>query len=163
MVLEEELFDGDLLSFAFQKPATALAGSGVFDLKVWPDLQLDNIRHNDTLRMKVDNVPQQNVDLALQDIRYPFSGCFLSGKQVEVAIAFLGCDSLPVGTPLTVSYLLNDGAAISENISTPRTLLRGEQFTHAFGETWTSHSSAIIKSPLGSVPHRTAWYAMTPC
>jgi len=133
VTLTEELFDGDLLSFTFQKPASALAGSGVFDLKVWPDLQLDNIRHNDTLRMKVDNVPQQNVDLALQDIRYPFSGCFLSGKQVEVAIAFLGCDSLPVGTPLTVSYLVNDGAAISENISTPRTLLRGEQFTHAFG------------------------------
>ncbi|NBC07176.1 MAG: T9SS type A sorting domain-containing protein [Bacteroidetes bacterium] len=134
VVLEEALFDGDLLSFAFQKPATALAGSGVFDLKVWPDLQLDNIRHNDTLRMTVDNVPQQNVDLALRDIRHPFSGCFLSEDRVEVAIDFLGCDSMPAGTPLAISYQVNGGTVITEDITTPRTLFRGEQFTHTFSD-----------------------------
>jgi Zn-dependent metalloprotease len=131
VTLTEELIDGDLLSFTFQKPASALAGSGVFDLKVWPDLDMDNIRHNDTLRMKVDNVPDQNIDLAIRDIRHPASGCFLSGSQVELEVAFLGCDSLPAAQQLTLAYQINDSDVIAETTDLP-SLKRGESFVYTF-------------------------------
>ncbi len=132
VLLSGEMQHEDIVEVVFNQPAEVLSGSGEYQLKVWTDLDIDNIPKNDTLFAKVDNVPEQNVDLAVRQISQPFSGCFLDEAAVELEIAFLGCDSLPAGAVLEASFQLNEDVVVTESLTTPRTLYRDESFVYRF-------------------------------
>ncbi len=133
-VLSQELSHEGLLTVQFNKAAAALAEPGRHQLQVWTALEVDNIPENNILSVTIDNIREQNVDLSLQALHQPSTGCFLGQPAIEVEIGFFGCDSLPAGAPLTASLLFN-GETVTETLQTPRTLFRGDAFRHTFSGT----------------------------
>ena len=79
---------------------------------------------------------QQNVDVALVDIISPASGCHLTNAEnVEVAVQFLGCDSLAAGTNIDVAFQLNGGGVITETMTLPGVIYAEDTVFYSFTAT----------------------------
>lgn len=156
LTLPSALTGGDTLTFTYAIPAAELALPAVHQLRCWAGLEADVASFNDTLELTVDNILEQNVDLGLGDILSPFSGCFLdqSSLPVQVQFGFFGCDSLPAGETLEVSYRLNNGAVVSESATLPNTLYRGDFFNYTF------NNQALLPVSVGN--ELDAWITYSP-
>ena len=123
---------GDTITYTYTIPAEELSLAAIHQLRCWAGLSGDGSAFNDTLKMTVDNILEQNVDFGLMQIQRPFSGCFLGQQPVSFQVGFYGCDSIAAGEPIELRYRMNSGAVVSESIVLPYTLYRGDSFVHDF-------------------------------
>ena len=125
---------GDSISFTFSQPVAALSQPGTYTLTIGADLNNDNTPENNATELTIRRIYDQNVDLGMNDVPLPLPGCLLGNEKVAVAIGFEGCDSIEAGQPLEVFYQVNGGAVVSESITVPFNLSRGETFVHTFSQ-----------------------------
>jgi Zn-dependent metalloprotease len=154
LTLSETLHGGDTLFYTYAMPAAGLALPAVHQLRCWAGLPGDGSAFNDTLAMTVDNILEQNVDLGLDQIERPFSGCFMAQEQVYLQVGFYGCDSIAAGTPLELYYSLNGGAPVREEAALPFTLYRGDSFRYTF--------SSPVDIPVSNSNTLSAWVHYEP-
>ncbi len=128
LTLAASLAGGDTLIYTFPTTTADLTTPEVHRLRIWSELDADQITFNDTLDMTVDNIVAQNVDLKLEVVRNPVNACFQGMEDLQVEIGFYGCDSIAAGESVEVAYQLNGGAVMTETITLPNTLTRGETF-----------------------------------
>jgi len=108
---------GDTLTYTFTAKAD-LSTVGMHNVSSWVKFGLDNQALNDSVvGMSLEHKLQQNEDVAMVKILTPVSGCQLSNAEsVKIAVQFLGCDSLAVGTNVDVAYQVNGGTIVTETI-----------------------------------------------
>ncbi len=125
---------GDTLVYTFSTPVAELSVPGKFTLQAGVQFPIDNTPGNDTKTIEVERVFYQNVDVGVASIQRPLPSCFLETEPITVEIGFYGCDSIAAGQNIDVFYQLNGSPIISESVSLPTTLLRGETYLHTFDE-----------------------------
>ncbi len=128
LVLVASLTGGDTLMYTFPTTTADLASPAAHRLQIWSELEADQIAFNDTLSMTVDNILAQNVDLKLERVESPVNGCFQGLEGLRVEVGFYGCDSIEAGENVEVAYRLNGGDVVTQTLSIPNTLYRGESF-----------------------------------
>ncbi|MEO1261558.1 MAG: M4 family metallopeptidase [Bacteroidota bacterium] len=125
---------GDTVTFTFAEPIADLIQPGIYTLTVGADFVGDNTPDNNVAEMVLERIYDQNVDLGVTDLPDPLPGCFLETKPLSVEIGFFGCDLIEGGQSLDVSYQLDDDPVVTENITIPFDLQRGERFVHTFAQ-----------------------------
>lgn len=127
---------GDTLTYTFTATAD-LSTVGMHTVSTWAKYNLDPQPLNDSIvGMQVEHKLQQNVDMAMVNIISPASGCHLSNTEsVQVAVQFLGCDSLPSGTNVDLEYQLNGGLVVNETVTLGNTLYAEDTLYYTFTNT----------------------------
>ncbi|MBL4592557.1 MAG: M4 family metallopeptidase [Flavobacteriales bacterium] len=123
----------DTISYTFTATAD-LSTTGMHTVSSWVKYGLDVQPLNDsTINLQVENKLQQNVDVALVNILSPVSGCHLTTTEnVEVAIQFLGCDSLVAGTNIDLAFQLDGGTIVNETLTLPTTIYGEDTVYYTF-------------------------------
>ena len=134
MEVFSSLVFGDTVTFTFAQPIANLTQPGIYTLTVGADLPGDNTPDNNTAEMTLERIYDQNVDLGVSDLPEPLPGCFLDTEPLSVEIGFFGCELIEAGEALDVSYKLDDYPVVSESITIPFDLQRGETFVHTFAQ-----------------------------
>ena len=93
-----------------------LSDVGIYDIRTWVDYHPDAYPINDTFHIKVENRIYQNEDIRLVDIIHPnqSTACGLTTVDPIVQLQFLGCDSLPSGSVITIKASLDNSVLESE-------------------------------------------------
>ncbi|GJM33387.1 MAG: hypothetical protein DHS20C18_23880 [Saprospiraceae bacterium] len=128
LTLATSLIGGDTLVYTFPTTTADLSSAAVHRLRVWSDQEGDQIPINDTIVLFVDNILEQNVDLKLESLESPETGCFLGQESFRITVGFYGCDSIVAAESFEVAYRVNGGNVVSETVSIPVNLGRGETF-----------------------------------
>ncbi len=133
IILASNFNAGDTLSYTFTATAD-LSIVGMHSVNAWVKYALDIQPLNDSvISMQVEHILQQNIDVALVEILSPVSGCQLSNNEtVEVAVQFLGCDSLASGTNIDVNYQLNGGPIVNETITLVNPMYANDILNYTF-------------------------------
>lgn len=133
IVLTSTFAGGDTLTYTFSTPAD-LSTVGMHNVSTWVDYDLDPQAGNDSLlNIQVEHKLQQNYDMALVEVLSPMSNCHLTNTEVvNVAVQFLGCDSLPAGTNLDLEYSLNAGPVVNETVTLSNTLYAEDTLYYTF-------------------------------
>tara|TARA_B100000809_G_scaffold190766_1_gene189401 strand:- start:220 stop:3420 length:3201 start_codon:yes stop_codon:yes gene_type:complete len=133
IILTSNFNASDTLSYTFTATAD-LSTVGIHSVSAWVEYPLDIQPLNDSVvSMQVEHILQQNIDVAMVEILSPVSGCQLSSNEtVEVAVQFLGCDSLASGINIDVNYQLNGGTVVNETITLVNVLYAGEVLNYTF-------------------------------
>lgn len=136
ITLASTLAGGDTLTYMFTATAD-LSTVGMHNVSAWAKYSLDPQDVNDSIvDLDVEHKLQQNVDMAMVEVLSPTSGCHLSNAEnVDVAIQFLGCDSLPAGTSVDVEYELNGSGVVNETVVLPTTLFPEDTLYYTFTTT----------------------------
>ncbi|MCC6462301.1 MAG: M4 family metallopeptidase, partial [Saprospiraceae bacterium] len=132
LTLSATLSGGDTLLFTFSEPSEVFATAGNYWLRCWTGLGTDMDQSNNALYTTVENIPDQNVDMRMEQVANLKSGCFLGVQSPSVEYSFYGCDSIPAGETITLFYRVNGGDPFSESIQLPYTLYRGGSLYHNF-------------------------------
>ncbi len=132
LTLSKPLAAGDTLNYTFSIPTADLAAPGEYKIRCRTGFPGDADPGNNEAFLKIDNILDQNVDLALKTVTEPASSCFLGKASLSVSIGFFGCDSIAAGQPLTVAYSLDGSAPVYESLPLPLTLHRGQSFEFTF-------------------------------
>ncbi len=124
---------GDTLTYTFTTTAD-FSTIGMHNLSSWVKYNLDGQPLNDSVvNVQIENKLQQNVDVALINILSPISGCYLTNAEnVQVAVQFLGCDSLTAGTNIDVAFQLNGGTVVMETLTLGTTLFAEDTVVYTF-------------------------------
>ncbi|MEZ4941741.1 MAG: M4 family metallopeptidase [Saprospiraceae bacterium] len=132
LTLAADLTAADTLNFTFSAPPAEFATPGTYHLRCWTGLGDDLNLSNNELLLTVESIAEQNTDVRLQAVSQPVSGCMLGFETPEVEIGYWGCDPLPEGTEIQVTYRVNGGAPVAEMVQTPQLLNTGEAFKYSF-------------------------------
>jgi Zn-dependent metalloprotease len=133
IVLATTFAGGDTLTYTFSTTAD-LSVVGMHNVSAWVDYDLDPQAGNDSLlNVQVEHKLQQNYDMALVEVLSPMSNCHLTNAEVvNVAVQFLGCDSLPAGTNVDLEYQLNAGPVVNETVTLANTLYAEDTLFYTF-------------------------------
>jgi Zn-dependent metalloprotease len=132
VILTEVIEAADTILFTFNKPINGLGIAGDHILRVWTALENDPYGQNDTLSVDIFNIIEQNTDFSGEDSPTPTPACFMTTKNIEMNMVFLGCDSIAAGTELAVYYSINDDAPTEEIHILSATLFTFDTITHVF-------------------------------
>ncbi|TNE62511.1 MAG: T9SS type A sorting domain-containing protein, partial [Bacteroidetes bacterium] len=105
---------------------------GTYHLRVWTNYGNDLDLTNNEVGIIVESIVNTEADLRMQKVENPASNCFLGLEEPTVEIGFWGCDLLPAGTQISLSYRVNGGAPVTEVVEVPDTLRTGDTFTYTF-------------------------------
>jgi Zn-dependent metalloprotease len=124
---------GDTITYTFTNTGD-FSTIGMHSIGAWIAYHLDPQSLNDSvLNVAVENKIQQNYDLALAKVLSPTSDCHLSNAEVvNIAVQFLGCDSLVAGTSIDLAYQLNASPIVSETFVLGTTLYSEDTAYYAF-------------------------------
>ncbi|MEQ1746327.1 MAG: M4 family metallopeptidase [Saprospiraceae bacterium] len=132
LVLAAPLTFGDMVGFTFATPPAGLAAPGFYTLRCWADFGTDPNAENDETVLAMESIAGQNTDVRMRGAEQPSTGCFLGAENPIVEVGFWGCDSLPAGTEIVLSYSVDGNAPVSEVVPVPVTLFTGQVFFHKF-------------------------------
>jgi len=127
---------GDSIEYTFLQPADVSA-IGWHDVKIWINHQNDPIAINDTIRIGFRNNLSQNIDFGGTVITYPRSAkvCTSTGQTpVSISYSFFGCDSIPAGNIIDLSYQVDLQNTVTESFTLPTTMYPGETRYYTFIE-----------------------------
>ncbi len=123
---------GDTLHYIFSNTAN-VSSLGAHTLNCYSKLgTITPIFTDSVVNYHFTNILHQNVDLAPTRLVSPISGCGLHNENVIMKFAFLGCDSLPIGTSIPLSFKVNAQTAVTENYLLPSTLFANDTVTYTF-------------------------------
>ena len=124
---------GDTITYTFTATAD-LSVVGMHNVSAWINYYMDPQTNNDSIiNMQVEHKLQQNIDVSLVNILSPNSACHLTNSEtVEVAVQFLGCDSLAAGTNVDLAYQLDGGATVNETLNLPITIYSEDTVYYTF-------------------------------
>ncbi|MDA9774579.1 M4 family metallopeptidase, partial [Saprospiraceae bacterium] len=126
-VLTENISYQDTFTYTFEQPLSEFNTPGEYKLTVSVAYEGDNSDHNDTYLETYDRIIAQNVDMAINSIEAPFSGCFLGAEPVVLAVSYEGCDSIVAGTLIELGYRLDEFSWVSTDYILPNSIQRGEE------------------------------------
>jgi len=102
-------------------------------LNVWVKLGANSPVFTDSIiQYQFTNILLQNVDLGPTKITSPISGCGLQIENVTMKFSFFGCDSLPHGDTIPLTYKVNSQALVTENYVLASTLFPGDTISYTF-------------------------------
>jgi Zn-dependent metalloprotease len=155
ITLTSNFLAGDTLTYTFSATAD-LSVVGTYGVSAWVNYQQDSQPLNDSIiNMQVEHKLQQNFDVSLVEISSPLSGCYLSNAEIiNVAIQFLGCDSLVMGTNIDLEYQLDGGTVVNETFVLPNTLYAEDSAFYSF--------STPIDLSVNGTHSLSAWSAYSP-
>ncbi|MEI6851989.1 MAG: M4 family metallopeptidase [Bacteroidota bacterium] len=120
LILASNLNGGDTIDFTFSVPADVHV-IGPHSLNCWLHYASDTVNSNDTLATyNFVNKLYQNSDVGVKKIISPVSECHMGNSEtVTIQVAFYGCEFLPAGNKIPVSYTINAGSPVNDTITTP--------------------------------------------
>lgn len=132
LTLSNAVTGGDIVYYTFTKPASEFAVPGTYTLKCWAGFNGDLEPANNFITTKIESIFNQNVDMGLKTVVNLSGGCFLGSQTPGVSIGFYGCDFLPEGEDLALSYRVDGGSVVNASVKVPKTLYRGDTFDYIF-------------------------------
>jgi Zn-dependent metalloprotease len=133
LTLAANLGGGDTIDFTFATPADVHT-LGNHTIKCWVKYAGDTIISNDTLsNYTFVNKLYQNSDVGVAKIIAPISECHMSNAEnITVQLKFYGCEFLPAGVKIPVSYIVNAGTPVYDTIVNPHDFYPDSLLTHTF-------------------------------
>ena len=133
LTLSANLNGGDTIDFSFATPADVHV-IGNHTIKSWVKYSGDTISNNDTLaNYTFINKLYQNSDVGVVKFTSPVSECHMTtAETVTIQVGFFGCEFLPAGNKIPVSYKVNSGANVYDTITTTFDLYPDTVITHTF-------------------------------
>jgi Zn-dependent metalloprotease len=133
LTLSSTVNGGDTVQFTFAQTAD-VQQTGWHTLDLWISYAADSMQYNDTLTgYTFENRLYQNSDVGVTAFLSPVSSCHMSSAEtVTIAIGFFGCEFLPAGDTIDVSYSINGGAAVTGKAAVPFNFYPGNVLTYTF-------------------------------
>jgi Zn-dependent metalloprotease len=140
---ETELTGGENLEYTFET-LPDLSETGNYEIKIWVSFELDEYNSNDTVTLTIENRLVQNEDFGMADIsrKEGTEVCGFELKGFDFEIQFLGCDHLPEGTLVPISFDL-DGNKVLIDLILDDELEYGETRSFEFPLSLTAGSYGI--------------------
>ncbi len=133
LTLSKNWFGGDSLKFTFKLPAD-ISKVGNHKLSCWIKLGENPIAFNDSIiNYQFTNILHQNIDVGAVKGLSPVTGCGLSSQEpVSVKFTFYGCDSIPKGDTIALSYKINSDIPVIENYILTKTMYPRNILSYTF-------------------------------
>jgi Zn-dependent metalloprotease len=152
LILATNLNGGDTIDFSFSVPADVHI-IGPHTINCWVNYASDTINNNDTLATyNFTNKLYQNSDVGVKKIISPLSECHMGNSEtVTIQVGFFGCEFLPAGNMIPVSYSINAGSPVNDTITTPWDFYPDSVLTFSFST--PANLSATGNYTIGAATH----------
>ena len=125
-------YGGDTLQHISSLPFN-VSTVGIHTLNCWAKLDANTTVFTDSIiQYQFTNILLQNVDVGPIKILSPISGCGLQNESVSMKFSFFGCDSLPAGDTIPLSYKVNLQPIVTENYILNATMFPYDTITYTF-------------------------------